>query len=141
MRQIFSALFTVFFGVFFLVGALQLPIKSAGHIGPAHLPIALGAILIVLALCILLQPDEGDTIAPGWRPTAAITGSIVGFGLMLEVGGLIPAVILSVCVAALADANSRASTTIVLGLGLSLAMWGIFGIGLNLPVPAIKGLG
>jgi hypothetical protein len=69
-----------------------------------------------------------------------VSASLVAFGLAFTWLGLVPAIILTVVIAAAADRTSRPLSAVLLGVGFAIGAWLIFRVGLNLPMPAFRGL-
>ena len=52
-----------------------------------------------------------------WRPLVLICGAVVAFALVFEASGLVPAILVSVCIANYATPENRWTTAVVLGGG------------------------
>jgi len=130
-------------GVLFIgigIGAVSLGrtygVGSTGHMGPGYFPVMLGATLAVLGIAILLRglraqdtlPDFGQAL----RPMACLAVAIIGFGLIVETGGLLLAVLWLVLCACAAGPRFRAWEVLLSLVVLAGIACGIFVYGLGL---------
>ena len=125
-------------GLYFLVGAFGMRIGTARAMGPGYLPLALGIIMLGLAVLIFLRGlQPGERVEPiAWRPLIWVSVSVLAFGLGFIWLGLIPAIALTVLTASLADRTSGIFGAIVVAVVLGVSAWLIFSVGLGLPMPA-----
>lgn len=140
LRDLVGALLFASLGVIVLVGASGYRLGTAQSMGPGYFPTVLGVVLIALSLIVGLLGMKVPTRLPSiaWRPLIAVAASIVAFGLALRWLGLIPAIFLTVSIAALGDSNSRLLSVILTAIVLAVASWAIFRLGLGLPMPAFR---
>ncbi|MEJ1978683.1 MAG: tripartite tricarboxylate transporter TctB family protein [Acetobacteraceae bacterium] len=102
-------------------------VGTVGHMGPGFFPMALGAILAFVGLCLIVAARLAAPAAasarpaPEWRAWILICLSIVTFAVVGTYGGLLPATFAIVFISALADR----SNTILNALVLSLAIEGV----------------
>ncbi|MGQ7791994.1 tripartite tricarboxylate transporter TctB family protein [Faunimonas sp. B44] len=141
-RDLIGGLVFCAVGLFFVAGAFGMNWGTAQRMGPGYLPLVLGILLIGLSLVSLFQagPPEVTEETIAWRPLIACAAAIVAFGLGLRWLGFIPAVVLAVVLASLGDRTARPVVTIALAVFLAVSAWAIFRLGLNLPMPAFRGL-
>ncbi|MGD1879004.1 MAG: tripartite tricarboxylate transporter TctB family protein [Kiloniellaceae bacterium] len=127
-------------GLVFAIGALQLRIGTARSMGAGFFPLIFSIAAIVLGVLVVIPAlsRAGELVVPPWRPFLAICGSIAVFALVMVQAGMLPAVALSVCVAALADRRSSLPGTLLLAAGLAAGCWAVFVIGLGLPIPTFR---
>lgn len=139
-QNILGGLALLAIGGFFLSGALEMPLGTARRMGPGYFPAMLAIIIIVLGLVILLPAflRQGELPRPAWRPFLAVLASVAAFALTMRPLGLIPAVVATVLVSAVADRNSRPLAAIVLAAALALASWVIFVFALGLPLTVFR---
>ena len=112
---------------------------SAGAMGPGYFPSLLGALLALIGLVriVLALRAPGERVEPfALRRLALVIGGIVAFGLLLEGGGLVLAVVALVMVGSAASDEFHAGRSLVLALGLALFAVLVFGKGLGLPLRA-----
>jgi hypothetical protein len=139
-RNILGGLALLAIGGFFMSGALEMPIGTARRMGPGYFPMLLAAIIMALGLVILVPAflRRGQLQRPAWRPFAAVLASIAAFAVTMRPFGLIPAVIVTVLVSAVADRSSRPFAAVILATGLALASWLLFVVALGLPMTVIR---
>jgi hypothetical protein len=78
--------------------------------------------------------------SPGTRACLAVSGSVLTFALLIERAGLLPAIVATVLVAALASRASRLRETLIFAVCLA-AVVGLLFVGLlGQPIPLIVGL-
>ena len=101
----------------------------------------LGGFLLFLGVLISLKsfffpPHDGTGIGPfDWRVVFVILGSVLIFALLLRPAGLIPATAVMVFVSTFANRSYKVIQGIVLSIILSVVVWLIFVLGLDLTVP------
>ena len=144
-------------GLAFALDALvELPIGTAFRMGPGFFPLALAALLIVLGSGIVFagigsttpvrivdrHPDPAslngfqralDRLGP-WRGVVVILAAPIIFGFGIQTIGLIPALALTVFVAALASSQVSLLFAVLMTALLTLFCYAVFVIGLQLPV-------
>lgn len=128
--------------VIFLVGGIELGLGSPFRLGTGAFPFATGLILLVLSLAIGLQEwRAGDVVEmPDWISFLAISGALATFAATAERFGLAPAAFLTIVIASLPDRSLPFAGKVALGIGVSLACWGLFIKLLNLPFKAFVGI-
>ncbi len=111
-------------------------VGTTSHMGPGYFPVLLGATLAVLGCAILLRGLRGQDALPAFlpalRPMACLVAAIVGFGLVVEAGGLLLAVLWLVLCTCAAGPRFRAWEVVVSFLVLAGAACGIFVYGLGM---------
>lgn len=136
----FTTLGAAFAGI-----AFSYKIGTAARMGPGFFPVVLGGILIILGVVILLGALKGRQ-AEGvskfhWGPIFWVLGSIVMFGVLLKILGMLLAGFLQVFIASYGGPEFKVRTTIVLGLCLVIFCALVFVVGLKLPIPMCPALG
>lgn len=126
--------------VVFMVGGWQLGLGAPTRLGTGAFPFITGAVLSVLAICIILAERGGDGLAqmPDWQSLLAIAAALGCFALLAERIGLVPGVLATIIVASLPDRSLSMRGKIVLGLIVALACWVIFVELLNLPIKPFR---
>lgn len=126
------------------IGTSWLPGYSMGtpaRMGPGFFPFYLGVILTILGAVIAfsgLRVHEGD---PGkvepfhWKPIFWVLASIVVFGLVLKIIGMLLAGILLVVGASLGSQDFRLKRVLILAVCLVIFCALVFVLGLKLPIP------
>lgn len=125
-------------GVSFLPGYAM---GTPARMGPGFFPFYLGAILTVLGVIIAstgFKTHEGD---PGvverfhWKPIFWVLASIVVFGLVLKIVGMLIAGLILVIGASIGSHDFKLKPVIILGIALVIFCALVFVVGLKLPIP------
>lgn len=134
-----GGLLVVAIGLAFLIGATDLRFGSSRGIGPGYMPTILSVAVILLGLLLTAFSFRGSAAFPaiGWRPLFLVIAAIGVFGAVVYSFGLIPAVMASILVASFAAGPFRLSTVAMM-VGMSVGVWIVFLVGLNLPIPAFR---
>lgn len=112
---------------------------SAGAMGAGYFPSVLGGLLTLIGVVriALALRVPGAVVEPfALRRLALVIGAILAFGLLLEGGGLVPAVLALVMIGSAASDEFHAGRSAVLALGLALFAVLVFSKGLGLPLNA-----
>ena len=115
---------------------------TALRMGPGFFPILLGGLLIVFGLYMLAsglrQPEK---IAGSWslRALIILPLSLVLFGVLMEHGGFVPAMIVLIFGSATAGTEFKLVEVLLFSLGLTAVCAAVFVWGLGLPYPLITG--
>jgi len=143
-REFLSGLHFIGIGALGIFLAQDYPMGTALRMGPGYFPIVLSGILILMGVyCLvqgLLKPEP--LIGSNWSIRAFIILPIamVTFGVLMEHGGFIPALIVLVFVSAAAGKEFKFLEVLLLAVGLTIGSWALFIWGLGLPYPLITGL-
>ena len=111
----------------------------AGRIGPGYAPrllaFAIGGLGLFLAVRAVWGHEDVE-LRVAWRPVLLVLLSILVFAAVLDIFGLVPAILASVAVATAAQADNGVATALGLGVGLAVFSWLLFikGLGLTIPV-------
>jgi hypothetical protein len=73
------------------------------------------------------------------RSCLAVAGSVLTFALLIERAGLLPAIVATVVVGSLGEAQRRIRRTLILSVCLAAAAWLLFVGFLDQPFSAIRG--
>lgn len=113
---------------------------TLSRIGPSVFPGALGVILAVLGLVIAVPAwfRGGEMPVVPVRPMIAVLVSILAFALLVDWVGMIPAVIVLVFGAVLADNQLTPRGLIVLTVAAAIGVWLIFKVLLGVSFPAFR---
>lgn len=135
-REFAAGLMFIGIGAFFAIGAANYAMGSAMRMGPAYFPKLLGIILVGLGLIIMARSlfMRGEPLPPiNWRPLLLVIGSVVIFGLLLEVAGLAVTSVVVMLVSALGGWDFRWREQLINGIFLGALNIGVFYYGLGLP--------
>jgi Tripartite tricarboxylate transporter TctB family len=119
------------------VGA-DYPLGVPSRIGPGYVPRLLGILLAAIGVFLIVRSrwtTETIDTTVAWRPLVLIFAGTVGFAVVFEMSGLVPAILVSVGIANYATAENRWTTAVVLGAVLAFFAWLLFVKGLSLPLP------
>lgn len=136
-------MFMAFGGFFCLYSVFNYNIGTASRMGPGYFPMVLGGFLFFLGFLItskslLFKSSDEDGGKFGrfdWHSFGIILGSVAIFAFLLRPAGLIPATAAMIFISSFGNRPFRWIQTILLCLFLSVAVWLIFVLGLNLTVP------
>jgi hypothetical protein len=115
---------------------------SVLRMGPGFFPTILGALLIVLGICIMLAGLKSSEKIQGhlsMRAFVLLPLSLVLFGILMEKAGFIPALIVLTLVSAASGREFKVVEVLLLTAVLAVVMTALFIWGLELPYPLIKG--
>lgn len=140
---IFAAL-----GLAFAIGARGYELGTAFRMGPGYVPFVLGSLLALLGFAIIgvgvmrwrragTASAETPHGAVPWRAIALLTGSIIVFGAGVDPLGLVPVLLVTTFLAALADRENSVRASAVIAVGLTVACVLIFVVLLQLRLPLL----
>jgi len=124
----------------FVLGSLQYEFGSSARIGPGYFPFVLGAITAILGVWVAFAREKAAE-AEGtqtWRAVLSVLISVLLFAVLIEPVGFLPAVFVSVAVAAVGDATARPFGTFFLAACVTAGSWLVFSVGLRLPYDLFK---
>jgi Tripartite tricarboxylate transporter TctB family len=118
------------------------PFGSALRMGPGYFPMVLGALLILFGLSIMATglrraaPIEGS-----WSPRALVILplSLVLFGVLMDHGGFVPAMLVLIFGSATASTEFRFLEVLLFSIALTALAVAVFVLGLGLPYPLLAG--
>ncbi|MGE0153633.1 MAG: tripartite tricarboxylate transporter TctB family protein [Reyranellaceae bacterium] len=132
-----GAMFVAFGGLGLWFGR-PYAIGTAFQMGPGYFPMLLSLGLIGIGLIVivraLLQAGEAPEKA-SLRPLAVVLGAVAAFGLLVEAGGLVVAVVAAVLLGGLASRDSRRLELAALAAGMAAFCAALFVYGLGQPIP------
>lgn len=124
-------------GLFALIIAWNYPFGSTLNMGAGYFPIIVSSLILVFGIVLVIRELRIGDATPlkdiAWRSLLIITVAVLGFALLIDRFGLIPAVSFLVVVGWYADPHrSVRALPAQLALGILLPIL-IFRIGLNMP--------
>ncbi len=127
-------------GLFFVSQSLDMELGTARRMGPGYFPLVLGVIVSILSAAVVIKAFvETATIEPiDLRSFAAVSAGVVAFAFVTQYFGIVPAALLSVLASSLADSRMSFGRKFLLAVCVSLAVWLIFIIALQLPFAAFR---
>jgi uncharacterized membrane protein len=111
--------------------------------GPGFFPIVLGGVLILFGLYILASGlRSGEQIGGSWslRALVILPLALVLFGVLMEYGGFIPAMLVLIFASAAASTEFRFLEVLIFAIGLTALCVVVFVWALGLPYPLLTGL-
>ena len=112
--------------------------------GPGYFPRVIALLLVVLGALVLVAGlrRTGPALA-AWRlrPLLLVLASLAVFGACLETLGFLPAIVLLILVAAVAEPARPVLETAILILAMTALGWLVFIAGLDLPLKLWPGHG
>jgi putative tricarboxylic transport membrane protein len=142
-KDVWAGLMLICIGAAAMFFARNYPFGTALRMGPGYFPMLLGGLLILFGLSILASGlRRPEKIAGSWSPRALVILplSLVLFGVLMERGGFIPAMIVLIFGSATASTEFRFLEVLLFSLGLTALCVAVFVWALGLPYPLITGL-
>ena len=115
---------------------------AALRMGPGFFPTILGGILIAFGVCIMAAGIRSGEQIHGTLSVRALIMlplSLVLFGILMELGGFIPALVVLVFVSAASGREFKIVEVLLLTVVMTVASTALFIWGLGMPYPLIKG--
>jgi Tripartite tricarboxylate transporter TctB family len=129
----------VAFGLAFAITSSTYEVGSALRMGPGYFPLVLGSILVVLGILIAVKAfvaGEGGDLGPvPWKALALLVTALLFFGFTVRGLGLVPSLLVTVFLAAMAGRNARVIPAVVIAASLTALSVLIFVIVLQLRLP------
>ena len=141
-RDFIAGLLFIVLGALAIVLARDYPFGTTMRMGPGYFPTVLGGILFLFGVTVLTRGVRlGEKVKGewGWRPLALIAFSIVLFGFLLDRAGMIPAIVVTLFVAATAGHEFRLKEVLLLAVVMTAFSVAVFSYGLKLPYPLLGG--
>jgi hypothetical protein len=141
-KDFYAGLIFVAFGVAAIAIGSNYALGTAARMGPGYFPRILGIMLILLGAALSLRAlrSQGSPL-PGvkWRPTLIVLGSVVLFGVMVNMAGLVLSTIVLIVLSSAASHEFRPKEALISGVLLAALAVGVFVIGLKLQLPIWPG--
>jgi hypothetical protein len=134
-----SGLIFIVIGLVALVTAQKnYPIGTSLKMGPGYFPMVLGYIMTAFGLYImvrgLIKGEEKIEGVWGIRPVIMVSLGLAVFGLVMDLLGLIPALIVMIFISALGGPEFKFKEVSILAVVMTAVSWVIFIWGLNMPL-------
>lgn len=140
-RDIASGTALIALGIFVSAYAYAtLNLGTPTRMGPGLYPFSLGILLSLLGLLIVIPTfsTPGPMEPVSWRSVLAVLASIVIFAVVVRWLGLLPAIVLMILTAVLAEKKIKMRELIGLIIFVPMAAWLIFIVGLGVPLPLLR---
>ncbi|EFH13556.1 tripartite tricarboxylate transporter TctB family protein [Pseudoroseomonas cervicalis] len=127
-------------GLWFALYSLNYNLGTLRRMGPAYFPLGIGILIVLFGLLLVLPAlrRPGGWPVPELRPFATISVAVLGFALVVERFGLVPATVLLTVLAAVAERAPSWRLTAILAVALSAIGVLVFTQGLGIPIPAFR---
>lgn len=139
-KDVWAGAMLIGIGTAAMVIARSYPFGTALRMGPGYFPIVLGAVLTTFGLFILARGLRREERMTGWfslRAFVILPLSLVLFGVLMEHGGFVPAMIVLILGSASASGEFRFVEALLFSLALTAVSVVVFVWGLGLPYPLI----
>lgn len=128
-------------GLAFALTARTYEVGSALQMGPGYFPLVLGGMLVVLGLLIVgkafIAPETGELGPVPWRAALLLVAALLFFGFAIRGLGVVPTLLVSVLLAALAGPKMRLLPALFISVALTALSVAIFIYALQLPLPLL----
>ncbi len=141
-RDFWSGVMFVAVGALFAGISISYRLGTAARMGPGYFPFVLGAMLVLLGVVIAFTALKTDGPAVDkfhWGPIFWVLGSIVLFGVLLKLTGMLVAGVGLVVGASMGSGEFKRREVLILAVGLSVFCAAVFVGGLKLPIPMCPG--
>jgi hypothetical protein len=135
-EDFWAGLMFIVFGILAVLVAREYPMGTAMRMGPGYFPTYLGAIMIVIGAIMTGRAYrvQGEGIGRwGWRPLLWLSAAFAAFGLLIEEGGFVFALLALIVASSLAGRDTRPFELVVLIAVLITGSVALFIYGLELP--------
>jgi hypothetical protein len=131
--------------IFIIIGLVALvtaqnnyPIGTSLRMGPGYFPMALGYIMTAFGLYVmvrgLIKGEEKVKGVWGIRPLVMVSLGLASFGLVMDLLGLIPALLVMIFISAFGGPEFKFKEVLIMAVVLTVVSWGIFIYGLSMPL-------
>lgn len=142
-KDFLSGLMFIGFGLIALYFGQKLALGTPVRMGPGYVPRMLSLILCGLGLlvCIVALVSGSEPVERlKWKPITLVTIGIVCFALLFERAGLIPALVVLVMIASLANDEFKLMEVIGNIIALSVLCTLVFKVGLSMNIYILRGV-
>jgi hypothetical protein len=139
-KDVWAGMMLIAIGAAAMVIARSYPFGTALRMGPGYFPIILGALLTLFGLLIFARGlRRGEAIAgsSSLRALLILPLSLVLFGVLMEHGGFVPAMIVLIFGSATASTEFKLLEALLFSVALTALSVAVFVWGLGLPYPLI----
>jgi hypothetical protein len=129
----------VVFGLAFAVTSSTYEVGTLLRMGPGYFPLVLGSLLVLLGILIAVKgfvAADSDEIGPvPWKALALLVAALLFFGYTVRGLGVVPALLVTIFLSALAGHRARVVPAVVIAACLTALSVLIFIIALQLRLP------
>jgi hypothetical protein len=137
-KDFWSGIVFLFFGLSAIVIGQDYEMGTAGRMGPAYFPTALGGLLTLVGSASLLRSffRPGEPIGRlYWKELSLVLAAVLLFGFLVRDAGLVPAAFLLILISSYAGQKFNLGKALALAVGGALFAVGLFVKLLGLPMP------
>lgn len=142
-KDFLSGLLFICFGLAALYFGQKLALGTPVRMGPGYVPRMLSLVLLGLGLltCIVALVAGSEPVEkPQLRPIGLVTIGVVCFGLLFERAGLLPALVVLILIASLANREFKLTEVIGNIIALSILCTLVFKVGLGMNISILRGV-
>jgi hypothetical protein len=139
-KDFWSGVMFMFFGLAAIIIAREYAMGSAGRMGPAYFPTALGWLLTLIGSAAVIRSFfiPGEKVEKfAFKPLLLILIGVLLFGVLVRGAGLVIAIPLLILISAYASDKFTWKATIALAIGMTVFSVLLFVKALGLPMPVI----
>lgn len=140
-KDLLAGAIFVGFGLAFAVTASTYEVGSTLRMGPGYFPLVLGGLLVLLGILIAVKgfvAGEGGEVGPvPWKAAALLVVALVFFGATVRGLGLVPSLLVTVFLSAMAGRRARVIPAVVTAAALTALSALIFVVALQLRLPYV----
>jgi lysylphosphatidylglycerol synthetase-like protein (DUF2156 family) len=128
-------------GLAFAITSTTYELGTPLRMGPGFFPLVLGAILVLLGVLIAVTAfsgggGDGDDIGPiPWKAAGLLVAALLFFGYTVRGLGIVPTLLVTVFLAAMAGRQARVVPALVIAASLTALSVLIFVVALQLRLP------
>lgn len=139
-KDFWSGIVFLLFGLGAVVIGQDYEMGTAGRMGPAYFPTALGILLSLVGAGALLRSffRQGEPIGRlYWKELVLVLVAVLLFGFLMRDAGLFPATLVLIMLSSYAGSKFNLAKSAALAVGAALFAMGLFVKLLGLPMPII----
>lgn len=137
-KDFWSGIVFLFFGLGAVIIGQDYEMGTAGRMGPAYFPTALGVLLSLVGAVSLARSffRPGEPIGKlYWRELSLVMVAVLLFGFLMRGAGLVPATLVLILISSYAGQKFELAKSVALAVGACLFAVGLFVKLLGLPMP------
>ena len=138
-KDLLAGLVFIGFGLAFAITASTYEVGTALRMGPGYFPLVLGGLLVVLGIAIAVSgvvTGQGGELGPvPWKAAVLLVAALVFFGFTVRGLGLVPSLLVTVFLTAMAGRRARPIPAAVVAVSLTALSLLIFVVVLQLRLP------
>lgn len=142
-KDFLSGLMFIAFGLLALYFGQKLAVGTPVRMGPGYVPRMLSLILVglgVLVCIVTLVTGSEPVEKPKWKPITLVTIGVVAFALLFERAGLLPALVVLIMIASLANEEFKLVEVIGNMVVLAILCTLVFKVGLGMNISIVRGV-